>query len=135
MEDNQGAAMIAPMLTEWRIMVKGYWPEDIKARNGSPPGPYVPMSDYDELLAENAKQHARIAELEADIEGMIDPYDNASTRIATLEAALSEANINLRKYGGHTVNCAYHLSHHKGQVSQCDCKWIDLLPTLYGTKP
>jgi hypothetical protein len=29
----------------------------------------------------------------------------------------------LKKYGGHTANCAYHLSHYKGPVSDCDCGW------------
>jgi hypothetical protein len=39
-------------------------------------------------------------------------------RIRALEA-------DLRKYGGHTANCAYHLSHYKGPVSACDCGWTE----------
>jgi hypothetical protein len=31
----------------------------------------------------------------------------------------------LRKYGGHTANCAYTLSHYKGPVHDCDCGWTD----------
>lgn len=45
-------------------MSKGYWAEDIKARNGCGPGPYIELSEYDALLAELAKKDARITQLE-----------------------------------------------------------------------
>lgn len=45
-------------------MSKGYWAEDIKARNGCGPGPYIELSEYDALLTELAKKDARITQLE-----------------------------------------------------------------------
>lgn len=48
-----------------------------------------------------------------------------------LEAKLRETEIRLRMYGGHTANCAYHLSHYRGPVSQCDCMWTDLIPAVF----
>lgn len=48
-----------------------------------------------------------------------------------LAEKLRETEMRLRMYGGHTANCAYHLSHYKGPVSQCDCKWTDLVPAVF----
>lgn len=36
---------------------------------------------------------------------------------------VDELQAKIKKYGGHTANCAYHLSHYKGPVSACDCGW------------
>lgn len=57
-------------------------------------------------------------------------YVRASDYDALAEK-LRETEIRLRMYGGHTANCAYHLSHYKGPVSQCDCMWTDLVPTVF----
>lgn len=51
-----------------------------------------------------------------------------------LAEKLRETEIRLRMYGGHTANCAYHLSHYKGPVSQCDCMWTDLVPSVFATQ-
>jgi hypothetical protein len=98
-------------------MVKGYWPEDIKARNGSPPGPYVPMSDYDSLLADDAKNQARIRELEDSLAKYqaarvhdVDEKAWLSKRVTELEAAL-------RKYGHHPTGC----SDYREELGRCTC--------------
>jgi hypothetical protein len=57
--------------------------------------------------------------------------EQAADEIDRLESVLSDTNIRLRMYGGHTANCAYHLSHYKGPVSSCDCKWTDLVPAVF----
>lgn len=51
-----------------------------------------------------------------------------------LAEKLRETELRLRMYGGHTANCAYHLSHYKGPVSQCDCMWTDLVPTVFAAQ-
>lgn len=46
------------------------------------------------------------------------------------EAALESLESKLRKYGGHTANCAYTLSHYKGPVNNCDCGWTQEVTSL-----
>lgn len=47
---------------------------------------------------------------------------------------LGEARTALRRYGGHTATCDYHLNHYKGPVHQCTCGWTDLADKVHGVK-
>jgi hypothetical protein len=66
---------------------------------------------------------ARIEELEA----LLAARDSMplARRTVRLEAGFRSLEADLKRYGGHTSNCAYHLSHYKGPVAQCDCGWTE----------
>lgn len=80
---------------------------------------------FNDAIEKIAKVQDKVRDLEAHAEHV--------------EEKLRETELRLRMYGGHTANCAYHQGHYKGPVSQCDCMWADLVPTVFaaqrGTEP
>lgn len=87
------------------------------------------MNDTDTLADDLRKDSLALMKLLAD----------EKHKSEALAEKLRETELRLRMYGGHTANCAYHQGHYKGPVSQCDCMWADLVPTVFaaqrGTEP
>jgi hypothetical protein len=62
-----------------------------------------------------------------------DDYKAVETQRNRCDSMVNDLLANLRKYGGHTANCAYHLSHYKGPVNQCDCGWTELTEKVHAS--